>query len=117
MRTYIEFLLLTVETGEEFTITVPSDTTASELANLLMPHMKKSIVSNVSVKEGAEANQLDECVEIVFNFTDPLQGITETEAERIISGLKKDGMIIPDRLTPSLFVEIYNTLEPEKESD
>lgn len=76
-------------------------------------------VSLVHVIETAEqkADRYDECVGIVFNATDPLQDITEAKAEQIISCLKKDGLDVPDMLTPSLFVEIYNDLEPDQEDE
>lgn len=51
MKRYIEFLMLTPETAHEYTITVPADTTAEELAEHLMPLMKKSVVSDISVRE------------------------------------------------------------------
>lgn len=116
MKKYIEFLMLTPETAHEYTITVPADTTAEELAEHLMPLMKKSVVSDISVKEVTTDDQYDECVELVFNNTDPCKTLNEADAEQIIAQLKDKGYTIPEMLTPELFVEIYNGLEPENEN-
>ena len=112
---YIEFLMLNVEPDIEYTITVPADMPAGELAELLMPHMNRSIISNVSIKEGSKDNRLDECMDLVFNFSDPCMNLSEEDAADIIRKMKDDGINVPDMLTPSLFLELYNDLEPEEE--
>lgn len=117
MNNFIEFLMLDPGPGMEYTITVPSDMSAGDLAALLMPHMSRCIVSDISVKDVPQEDHMDECMDIVFNTTGPGDDITEKDAERIINDLKNDGWDIPDMLTPSLFVELYNDLEPEEEDE
>ena len=117
MKNYIEFLLCDVSADIEYTIQVPEDTPAGEVAKLLAPHLKRCIIRDVTVKEGPDGDRMDECMEIVFNTTHPCEGITEEDAARIISELKEDGWDVPDILTPALFVELYNDLEPEGEDE
>lgn len=114
---YIEFHMLDVAPNIEYTVTVPSDMTAGEVAKLLMPHMKRSIVSDVREAGGPSDSRLDECMDLVFNFSDPCMNLTEEDAAGIIQKMKDDGIDVPEMLTPFLFLELYNDLEPEKGDD
>ena len=117
MNKFVEFLLLDVAPGIEYTISVPADMPVGEVAELLRPHTDKCIISDVSVTEKPNESRLEECIDIVFNTTNPGDDITEKDAERIINELKDDGWDIPKELTPALFIELFDDLEPEEEDE
>ena len=115
MKNYIEFLMLDVSPGIDYTITVPDDMPAGELARILLPHMQRCTISNVTVRDCPKDNRLDECMDLVFNATDPGEHMTEADAEATIARLKNEGWDVPEMLTPALFLELYNDLEPVEE--
>lgn len=57
--------------------------------------------------------------DLVWNVTDgdPLAAITEEDAKRFISEAQGMGYSIPEMLTPSAFVEIYNDMKPSEEEN
>jgi hypothetical protein len=117
MINYVNFHMLNGEQKIEFTIQIPANMVASDVANLLAPHMGKCIVTNVTTVETPDDETLEECMSIVFDSTNPGEGLTEDDAARIIAKLKSEDWEIPDMLTPSLFIELYNDLEPLDEDE
>ena len=67
MKKTVDFLMLTVETGHEYTVSVPESTPAGDLAKILAPLMRKSIVSDVTVRSEAETNNNDALTVRIFN--------------------------------------------------
>lgn len=115
MSKFVKFTMLDVEPGRDFALTFPSDGKVGDLAKLLAPHMRHCIISDVSTTDEADNKQeiFDLCWDIVWNVTDgdPLADLTEDDAVRLIKEAQDEGYTIPSILTPTLFLELFDTMK------
>lgn len=97
MKKTVDFLMLTVETGHEYTVSVPESTPAGNLAKILAPLMRKSIVSDVTVRSEAETNNNDAFTVRIFNKD--LNVIhTETIRQAFMEGAEYEAMKLRKKL-------------------
>ena len=62
-------------------------------------------------------NLCDDISQLIMEWTDPLQNLTEEDAGRIMSDMEANGYTLPIGLTPKEFIEIYKECEPEGEEE
>ena len=124
MKTMIDFMLLVPSMDYEITVSFPENMTIKEVADMLSPLMQRAVVSNVTVRKPSdhsepaeERDDLDACIEIVMDTTNPGTGLTIQDARRIIRNLRLNGDDVPDMLTPEVFLDLYNTLEESDEEE
>lgn len=117
MSKFIKFDMLNPASDHEFEFTFDCNCNIGSVAEFLAPYMKRCVVSNVSTTDNPSDYNYDECYEIVWNVTDddPLADLTETDAIRLIHEAQNMGYAVPAKLTPELFLEIYNSMKPEEE--
>lgn len=105
--------ILRVDEGKETKIQA---TTYEDFVNCLFNIMDEHTVVSKITKEYNDIN-LEECMEFVFNNTDPGEDFNEETAAEYLRLCKDTGIEIPDMMTPELFVELYNDLDYEEEDD
>ena len=59
----------------------------------------------------------DDITELIMEFTEPYNDLTEEEAGQIMSDMEANGYTLPIGFTPKDFVELYHECEPEEEDD
>lgn len=57
----------------------------------------------------------DDIVELMMEFTDPYEDITEDDARQIMGDMEASGYMLPIGFTPKDFIEVYHECEPEGE--
>ena len=65
-----------------------------------------------------DADTLEYVKGLVWNMTDddPLADLTESDAENLIQLARSEyGYSIPEILTPTLFLELYEDMKPEED--
>lgn len=60
-------------------------------------------------------NCCDDIVQLIMDFTDPYENMTEEDAGKIMSEMEANGYTLPIGFTPKDFVELYHECEPEEE--
>ena len=111
----VTLTFLMIKDGIAFNVTCkPEEVVPTIWVNLIAPGV---VLTNVKQKgvTAEPADRLEECMEIVLSTTNPCEKLAMEDAARILCELKADGWDIPLMLTPSLFLELYNDLEPEEE--
>lgn len=59
----------------------------------------------------------DNIIELILEFTNPYEDLTEEEAGQIMSDIEANGYMLPIGFTPKDFVEAYHECEPEDDED
>ena len=100
---------LRVAEGETFTVWTIDEGTLDALIQNLRPGV---------VLTGVVLDTDDECTyDMVRDLTDgdPLADLTIEDATRLIEEGKRQGYVVPDDLTPELFLDIYNDMKDEED--
>ena len=102
--------ILTVETGATTTIEAGNP---SDFIDMILEHFDRTMVITEITKDTTD-EQLDYCMEIVMNATNPGEEMTFERAGTIIGQLEANGFDLPEILTPELFIELYYDLENQE---
>lgn len=62
-------------------------------------------------------NLCDDISQLIMEWTEPGQNLTEEDAGRIMGDMEASGYTLPIGFTPKDFIEVYNDCEPEGDDD
>lgn len=95
-------------TLHEKALQTPSELTKEELLQIVIAELKE-----VTINTGERL--YDDPSEFLMNTTEPFTGLTEADAEKLLSDAEATGWHLPPWVTAEDLVEIYKDMEPIEE--